>query len=324
MRFRPVVRLFVGVILVICLAGAGFGAEWPTKPVKIIVPYAAGGAADLTTRLAAQVAEKHLGQPIVIENRAGGGGVTGQSMGAKAKPDGYTLTEVSPSVITNAITKKIDYSPDSFIFIVNMLQDIEAIAVKSNSNITTIEDFVKFAKANPKKLRVSVSGANNSDHLTALIFAQTVGFDWTIIPFNGAAQAITAFLGGHVDVVIAGPAELAEQVRSGEVKYIVAFSEKRMADFPDIPTAREKGFDIVQGPWRGIAAPKGTPEEVVKKIESAFMQAFKSKEFVDAYRKADLFVDTFQNRADFNVLVAKQKVQLAKLLKDIEAQSAKK
>lgn len=324
MKFRSSVILSAVVMAVVLSAAACFGAEWPAKPVKIIVPYSAGGAADITTRLAAQVAEKHLGQPIVIENRAGGGGVTGQSMAAKAKPDGYTLLEVSPSVIVNPITKKVDYTADSFVYIVNMLQDIESIAVKSNSNIATFEDFLKYAKANPKKIRVGVSGANNSDHLTAVLFAGVAGFDWTIVPFNGAAQAITSFLGGHTEAVVAGPGELAEQVRSGEVKYIVAFSEKRMADYPNIPTAREKGYDIVQGPWRGIAAPKGTPEEIVKKIEAAFMKAFKSQEFIDAYRKADFFVDTYQDRAEFNALVEREKIQLPQLLKRIEAQSGKK
>lgn len=324
MRLRSVISVLAAAVLVALSAGVCFSAEWPSKPVKIIVPYSAGGAADISTRLAAQTAEKYLGQPIVIENRAGGGGVTGQSMGAKAKPDGYTLTEVSPSVIVNPLIKKVDYTADSFVYIVNMLQDIEAIAVKADSKITTFEDFLKYAKANPKKIRIGVSGANNSDHLTAVLFAGVANFEWTIVPFNGAAQAITSFLGGHTDAVVAGPGELAEQVRSGEVKYIVAFSEKRMADFPDIPTAREKGYDIVQGPWRGIAAPKGTPEEIIKKIETAFMKAFKSKEFIDAYRKADFFVDTYQNRAEFNALIEREKVQLPKLLKRIEAQSGKK
>ena len=108
MRYRFRVFQIVSAIVLLLAAGVAFAGEWPEKPVKIIVPYAAGGAADLTTRLAAQVAEKFLGQPIVVENRAGGGGVTGQSMGAKAAPDGYTLTEVSPSVITNPYSKKVD------------------------------------------------------------------------------------------------------------------------------------------------------------------------------------------------------------------------
>lgn len=323
MRFRSIGRMLAATVLIALLAGTGFGADWPAKPVKIIVPYAAGGAADITVRLAAQVAEKYLGQAIIVENRAGGGGVTGQSMGAKAKPDGYTLTEVSPSVIINPLTKKVDYNADSFVYIVNLLQDIEAIAVKTNSNFTTYEEFVKYAKTNPKKLRISVSGANNSDHLTALLFASKIGIKWTIVPCNGASQAITTFLGGHVDAVVAGPSELAEQVRSGGVKYIVAFAEKRLSDFPDIPTAREKGCDLVQGPWRGIAAPKGVPEDVINKIESAFMQAFKTKEFIAAYRKADIFVDTYQNRTDFNALVKTEKIQLTNLLKEIEETTKK-
>ena len=311
------------ILLLIGSAGTVFAGEWPEKPVKIIVPYAAGGAADLTTRLAAQVAEKHLGQPIVIENRAGGGGVTGQSMGAKAAPDGYTLTEVSPSVITNPHSKKVDYSADSFVYTVNMLQDIEAIAVRADSDLTSVEALMEYAKANPNKLKVGVSGANNSDHLTAILFAQKTGIEWTPVPFNGAAQALASFLGGHVPVVIAGPAELAEQVRKGDVVYILAFSEKRMIDFPDIPTAKEKGIDVVMGPWRGIAAPKGTPEEIVDKIEAAYMKAFASPEFADAYRKADFFVDTYQNRADFNALIEREKEALPAILKEIAEAAAK-
>lgn len=293
--------------------------HFPDKPIKIIVPYAAGGAADMTTRLAAQVAEKYLGQPIAVENRAGGGGVSGQSTGAKAAADGYTLTEISPSVITNPITKKTDYTADSFIPIVLMVNEAETVATKPGQ-FKDIESLISFSKENPKKIKVGVSGAMNSDHLAVLLFNKMTDTEWVVVPFNGSAPAMASFLGGHVDVTIVGPSELSEQVRAGEVIYPVTFANKRLSGFSEVPTGKEKGINLVIGPWRGLAAPKGTPEDRVNIIADAFVKAFNDPAFTEAYEKADLPADTWSDRKDFTEIYENQKISLAEVIKSAKSE----
>lgn len=304
---------------VCAFAPAAFAGEaFPTKPVKIIVPFAAGGAADMTTRLAAQVAEKYLGQPIAVENRAGGGGVSGLSAGAKAAPDGYTLTQVGPSSITNPLTKKTDFTSDSFVPIVCMVYEAETIATKT-SQFKDFESLIAFSKANPKKLKVSVSGAQASDHITVLMLNKLAGIEWVVVPYNGSAPAIAAFLGGHVDLTVVGPSELSEQVRKGDVTYPVTFAKTRLSGFPDVPTAKEKGVNLVMGPWRGLVAPKGVPEERIAIIEDAFMKAFRDPAFAEAYSKADLPPDTWMDRKGFTDLFEDQKVVLAEVVKETQS-----
>ena len=291
----------------------GFAADYPGKPVKIIVPFAAGGAADMTTRLAAKVAEKYLGQPLAVENRPGGGGVTGYAEVAKSRPDGYTLSEVGPSVVIAPLTKKTNFTIDSFTPIVNMVYEPETIACLSE-RFKTWEELVASSQANPGGVKISVSGAMASDHLAVLRVLKKSGLKWICVPTNGSSQAITAMLGGHVDLTIVSPSELSEQVRSGQVAYLLTLAPKRLEEYPELPIAAEKGIDVVDGPWRGLVAPKGTPEEVVAAIEAAFLKAFADPEFVEAYGKAGLPASMWMNRADFTALVDQQKVDIAEVI----------
>jgi len=305
---NAVFSFFVISLLLLSGFGNAAAASFPNKPVKIVVPYSAGGAADLTTRLTAKVAEKYLGQPIVIENRGGGGGVTGQNIGANAKPDGYTLTEVSTSTILNPLTKKVNYTSDSFTYIANMVQDIETIVINKDEGIKDYDAFVKFAKAHPKAIKVGVSGSYNSDHLAAIIWAEKAGIELVYVPFNGSAKANAALLGGHVNMVLASPAELSEQEKAGEVVYIASMGAKHFPDYPGLPTLKDKGIDLVMGPFRGLAAPAGTPDEIIAVLEKAFTQALNSEELHDAFIKAGLPADTHLNRKDFVEMVDSYKV----------------
>jgi len=267
--------------------------DFPNKSIKVIVPYNAGGSADLTTRLACKVAEEYLGQPIIIENRSGGGGVTGQSLGAKADPDGYTLTEVSSSVILNPLTKKVDYTADSFDYIANMCSDSEMIFIKKDAPFDSFETFVEYAKANPGKVRVGNGGTLNSDHLSAIMVEDLTGIEVTHVPFEGGAKSEVALLGGHIDCIIGNPSDLIDNYKNGEVGAIAIMSEERNSDYPDVPTFKEKGFDLVQGPFRAIAAPKGTPKEIIDILEVAFLKALSSDELIAEYDKAGIPSETY-------------------------------
>ena len=301
---------------------AALAAEYPTKPVKIIVPFAAGGAADITTRLAAKIAEKYLGQPIAVENRPGGGGATGYGEVARSRPDGYTLSEVGPSVVIAPLTRKTPFATESFIPVVNMVYEPETVACLSK-RFKTWEELVEYSKANPGAVKVSVSGAMASDHLAMLRLMKKTGLQWVVVPTNGSSQAMTSMLGGHVDLTTVSPSELSEQVRSGEVNYLLTLAAKKLTEFPNVPTANEKGIDLVDGPWRGIVAPKGTPEEIIARIEYTFLKAFNDPEFVEAYTKAGLPPDMWMNRKDFTEMFEQQKKDIAAVVSEVDVKSKK-
>lgn len=311
---RRIVSLLAAAALALVPVCA-LAADYPTKPVKIIVPFAAGGAADLTVRLAGKVAEKYLGQPITVENRTGGGGVTGYAEAAKSRPDGYTLSEVGPSVVISPLTKKTNFTVDSFVPVVNLVYEPETFACLS-SRFKSWEELVEYSQKNPGGIKVSLSGAMASDHLAVLRVLKKTGLKWVCVPTHGSSQAMTAMLGGHVDLTTVSPSELSEQVKSGQVNYLLTLAPKRLAEFPDLPTAVEKGIDVVDGPWRGLVAPKGTPEEVLAKLEDSFMKAFHDPEFADSFAKADLPADMWMNRADFGKLLNEQKVDIAAVIAD--------
>lgn len=304
--------------LCIALAVPSFAAQFPVKPVRLIVPFAAGGAADLTARLASQVAEKHLGQPIVIENRAGGGGVTGTSAGAKAAPDGYTLTLLVPGGILNTFLKKVNYTVESFAPIVQIVQEFDVIAAHKSefADLAALRDY---ALKNPKAVKIGVSGAMIYDHLEALILAKSMGVELSPVPFNGSAPAIAAFLGKHVSLCSVSFAELSEQEKAGEVTFLCVLAEERSPERPDVPTARELGYDVVMGPWRGIVAPKGTPEEILDIIADAYVKAFNDPEFKKAFEKAELPSNSWLNRKDFTEQVQTQTVELKKIIDEATA-----
>ncbi len=322
MKLSPrIVSLLAAAALALVPAAAP-AADYPTKPVKIIVPFAAGGAADMTTRLAAKVAEKYLGQTFTVENRPGGGGATGYTEVARSRPDGYTLSEVGPSVVIAPLTRKVAFKTESFVPIVNMVFEPETIACLTK-RFKTWEELVEYSKANPGAVKVSVSGAMASDHLAMLRVMKKTGLQWVVVPTNGSAQAITQMLGGHVDLTVVSPSELSEQVKSGEVSYLITYAAKRLEDYPEVPTGYDKGVGMTEGSWRGLVAPKGTPEEVLAKIADAFVKAFNDPAFSEAYTKAGLPANMWMNREDFTAHVENQKKDLAAVIAEIDVKGRK-
>ena len=311
-------KLFAVIALLVAMASAACAA-YPTKPVRLIVPFAAGGAADMTARLSSKVAEKYLGQPIVIENRPGGGGVTGTQLGASAKPDGYTLTLFVPGGILNTYLKKVSYTVDSFAPVVQVVQEFDVIAAHK-SQFADLAALKAFAAENPNAVKIGVSGALIYDHLEALIFAKSLGVELKPVPFNGSAPAIAAFLGKHVDLCSVSFAELDQQARAGEVAFLCVLAENRFPDHPDVPTAKELGYNVVMGPWRGIVAPKGTPEDVLDTIADAYVKAFNDPEFKANFDKAGLPSDSWLPRAEYTKRVAEQAEALKEVVREATAE----
>jgi tripartite-type tricarboxylate transporter receptor subunit TctC len=250
----------------------GWAADFPTKEVQIIIPWAAGGATDLIFRALAATTGKYLGKPVVVVNKPGGGGAVGYTEGMKAAPDGYILTAavtpmtILPHQVTTAFTYK-NFEP-----ILNVVSDPSMFLIRSDAPWKSLKEFLDYAKQNPDMITVGNSGAGGGVHLVALAFEKAAGVKFNHIPFSGGGPSVAALLGGHVNAVSVSPPEGIPQIQAGKLKIIALFAEKRLAMFPDVPTVKEQGINFAMGMWRGLAAPKGTPPDAIKKLHDAFKQ----------------------------------------------------
>jgi len=250
----------------------GWAADFPTKEVQIIIPWAAGGATDLIFRALAATTGKYLGKPVVVVNKPGGGGAVGYTEGMKAAPDGYILTAavtpmtILPHQVTTAFTYK-NFEP-----ILNVVSDPSMFLIRSDAPWKSLKEFLDYAKQNPDMITVGNSGAGGGVHLVALAFEKAAGVKFNHIPFSGGGPSVAALLGGHVNAVSVSPPEGIPQIQAGKLKIIALFAEKRLAMFPDVPTVKEQGINFAMGMWRGLAAPKGTSPDVIKKLHDAFKQ----------------------------------------------------
>jgi len=313
---RILVLTFFVMVLVSPSVGT-YAQEFPTKEVQIIIPYAPGGATDLIFRALAASAEKYLGKPIIIVNRAGGGGTIGYTEGAKAKPDGYTLTAaitpltILPHQVTTAFTYK-DFEP-----IINVVLDPCMFLVRTDCQWKTLKEFVDYARKHPGMITVGNSGAGGGVHLAALAFEKAIGAKFNHIPFAGGGPSITALLGGHIHAVSVSPPEGIVHVQAGKLKIMALFGERRLEMFPNVPTVKEQGIDFTMSQWRGLAAPKGTPAEIIKKLHDAFKKGMDDP----AFRKSakDMAINIYyMGSADFGKVMAHDHEFYGKLVREIK------
>jgi len=295
----------------------GQAADFPTKEVQIIIPWAAGGATDLIFRALAATSGKYLGKPVVVVNKPGGGGAVGYTEGMKAAPDGYTLTAavtpmtILPHQVTTAFTYK-NFEP-----ILNVVSDPSMFLIRSDAPWKSLKEFLDYAKQNPDMITVGNSGAGGGVHLVALAFEKAAGVKFNHIPFSGGGPSVTAILGGHVNAVSVSPPEGIPQIQAGKLKIIALFAEKRLAMFPDVPTVKEQGINFAMGMWRGLAAPKGTPPDVIKKLHDAFKQGMDDP--VLKKNAADMAVNLdYLGPEAFGKLIAGDHEFYGKLVKDMK------
>jgi tripartite-type tricarboxylate transporter receptor subunit TctC len=291
--------------------------QYPTKEVQIIIPYAPGGATDLVFRALAASTQKYLGQAVVIVNRAGGGGAVGFTEAAQAKPDGYTLTTVITPVTILPHQVKTAFSHKSFEPILNVVQDPAMLQVRADAPWKTLKEFIDYARKNPGTITVGNSGAGGGVHLIAAAFERAAGVKFNHIPFAGGGPSVTALLGGHINAVSVSPPEGIAHVKAGKLRIIALFSDKRMADFPDVPTVSEQGIEFTMGQWRGLAAPKGTPPEVIKVLHDAFRKGMEDPVFVKNAESMSVVL-SYVGPAEFGNMMAADHERYAKLVAELK------
>lgn len=291
-------KLFVLISVLALVCGSAFAngtAEvsadtYPSGPVSVIVPYSAGGGTDLVARALVDAAKDSFPKNIAVENRTGGGGAVGMSYAANAKADGSVIGMVTVELVTLPHTGTgagLYYDQFKPIMMVNSAYS--AVTVKADAPWNTLNEFLDASKT--KTMKIGNSGVGAIWHLAAAGLAKTANVTFNHIPFEGAAPAITSLLGGHIDAVTVSYAEVASQIAAGNLKVLAVLAPERIAATPDIPTAKELGYDVAIGTWRGLAVPKDTPDAIVNKIYGIFNTAAKSDSFVAFMKKSNNIID---------------------------------
>lgn len=286
-------------VATIALAALGLepaAAAYPEKPLKVIVMYSPGGSSDVVTRILARYLEPILGQPVVIQNVAGGGGAVGWQQAREARPDGYTLTLFLDSLPVMEATGAVDFTQDEF----------EPVAVWGSMPLTvfaqadgpygSLADYMAAAKERPGEVGLAM-GYGTPSQFIGKIVEDAMGLDLNLVNVGGGAEKKAAVLGGHVDAGIEPTPGMAEPYRSGQFDLLAILSEERLEAFPDVPTAKEQGVDAVHANTYAIVALKGTPEDRLEVLEQAIAQVVEDPEFLEENRKINFDI-TFMDRAE--------------------------
>ena len=288
--FRKCLRRMVLACAMAGLLGAGPGsasaADYPSRSVNLIVPFSAGGGADLVSRNLANSLEKHLGQTVVVSNKDGGGGTIGASFVAHARPDGYTvLLSVIGPILIQPLYGGTDYVRDDLRPVATLTRVPTMIVVNKGTGIHSLEEFLDRAKQPGRQLTVSVAAAKGLPHLAVESFIRKAGINLKVMPYKGANPAVAATLGGHVDAFCGHPSETLALCQSGDFVPVAVFSAERIPEFPDVPTFKEKGFDVTIAVWRGLAVPKDTPDDVVATLEKAVSATMQDPGYREGLKK---------------------------------------
>ncbi len=258
-------------------------AEYPTHPIKLVVPYAAGGPTDLLGRLVADFLSKDLKQTVIVENKAGAQGAIGAEMVARAEPDGYTLFTAAASIIVlnPLLYKKLAYDPAKDFRMLALVTDLPVVMeVNPSVPAKTVAEFVAYAKQNPGKLNFGSAGTGGTIHLAGEMFKQITGIEMTHVPYKGAGPALADLLGGNIQVMFDTLSTALPPVRSGSLRALGVSSDQRSPDLPDVPTIAESGYpDYRVSVWYGIAAPAKLPDDVAAKLTASLDRALNDDAF---------------------------------------------
>jgi len=271
-------------------ASTVFAQAWPSKPIRWIVPFAPAGANDITARLAAERLTRALGQPVVVENRAGAAGTIGIEFVAKAPPDGYTIVSSSDTIASAPhLYSKIGFQPlKDLIPVTQLARQPVVLAAHPSLGVNSVAELVALAKTKPG-LGYATSGAGTQQHIAAEWFANLAGIELTHVPYKGGGQAITDFIGGQVPLASLGAAPLVPHYRSGKVKLLAQTTHTRSPNLPDVPTLEEAGFKgLVIEQWQGVFVPAKTPKEIVMRLNAEIVKTLADPKVRELYAQNGL------------------------------------
>lgn len=294
--------------LCLLMSVSAFSTDYPSKKIRLIVPFGAGGGTDAVGRALANNVKDF---DISVVNYTGGAGAVGMSFGAQQRPDGYTLTVVTREIASLPQMGLMRNTVDDFTLIRMVNLDSVVILVPSASPFNNINDLINEAKENPRKIKFASTAAPNF-YLMAL--EKSEGIKLNAIPYNGAAEAIPTVVSNQNQVTIVTPAEALKQLRTGELKALGVMSKDRISYIPNVPTLIEQGINVTTGTWRGIGAPKNTPDNIIKKLGDAFDQAMASKEFKTFMKKGAMTIYPL-NTQEFTEFVQEDTKKLSELIK---------
>jgi tripartite-type tricarboxylate transporter receptor subunit TctC len=263
-------------------------ADYPNKPVRVIVTVPAGGGVDTVTRIVTEKMRTKLGQPFVIENKGGAGGNIAAESVFQAEPDGYTLMTTQPAPLTTNVVlyKKLNFDPTAFEPIAIMSSAPNVLLVKNDFPAKTLAEFMTYVKANPGKLNYASQGPGTTSHLTAELFNKLAGTQLVHVPYKGTGPALIDIAAGHVDLIFMQLEAAIKLHEGGKARILAVTTEKRIAALPDVPTMGEAGLkDFISDTWNAMAAPPKTPKPIVAKLNAAINDVLKMPEVLEQYRK---------------------------------------
>ena len=262
-----------------CVGTALAQTDFPKSSIELVVPFAPGGGTDALARGFAEAAEKHMSQSVFVVNKPGASGAVGWQYLMNSRADGYHLAIVTVELTTIPNLGLAKFTYEDLTPIARLNADPAAITVRADAPWNTIEEFLAAAKASPGKLAVGNAGIGSIWHLASAALEDKTGVTFNNVPFQGAGPAVLALMGGHIDAVAVSPAEVTTYVQSGKLKMLAVMADQRAKGFEKVPTLKERHIDLSIGTWRGIAAPKGTPPEVVAYLKKMTEQAANEPSF---------------------------------------------
>jgi len=317
MRQNIVGAVLAAGLAVISWVGVAQAQNFPARPVTLIVPWPAGGTTDVSLRALATATEKHLGQPIVIENRGGASGTLGPAqMAASAKPDGYTVAQIPITIFRFPFMAKTTFDPvKDFTYVIGLTGYTFGVVVRSDAPWTTFQELLADAKANPGKINYGTPGAGSSLHITMEQIAKQQGVKWVHVPFKGNAEATTALLGGHIHAV-ADSSGWAPLVNEGKFRLLVTWGASRTRNWPNVPTLKDIGINMVSNSLYGIGGPKGMDAKVVKILHDAFKKGLEEPSNAAAMARFDQ-EPFYLSSEDYQAFAMKQIAEEKRMIQEL-------
>src|SRR4051812_27011232 len=301
----------------IAFGGIAQAQQFPSRSVTLIVPWPPGGSTDIAMRALAQATEKHLGQSIVIENRPGAAGTLGPSnMAGTARPDGYTVAQLPISIFRIPYIQKTTFDPaKDFTYVVHLTGYTFGAVVRADAPWKTFNELIEYARANPGKVNYGTPGSGSSLHITMEQIAKAKGIKWTQVPFKGGADNMNALLGGHIDVTTDSTG-WAELVNAGKFRLLVTWGAERTKNWPNVPTLKEVGIDMVSNSPFGIGGPKGMDPAVVQVLHDAFKKGMEEQFYRNTIVKLDM-EPYYLGTADYHAYAMQQVTEQKQLVEEL-------